>query len=200
MYLNFKLLNSRQLTPLDFSFLLAVKGNKTEDNSGTLEYYFKDVLEKFRETNLITFIKPKNKSQNDYNTVRLTSLGNEWVDDLTTPEVTEGDLQMFSYLTEIYLSHEDKDRVVGNSKKVKLYCAILRNHLQMTLHEFYYFLSYFLEEYPYTKKLENLFLDSNKNRYGSFINNISDSPIFQFWEREETNIRQIWAQKIKTES
>ena len=200
MYLNFKLLNSRQLTPLDFSFLLAVKGNKTEDNSGTLEYYFKDVLEKFRETNLITFIKPKNKSQNDYNTVRLTSLGNEWIDDLTTPEVTEGDLQMFSYLTEIYLSHEDKDRVVGNSKKVKLYCAILRNHLQMTLHEFYYFLSYFLEEYPYTKKLENLFLDSNKNRYGSFINNISDSPIFQFWEREETNIRQIWAQKIKTES
>ena len=200
MYLNFKLLNSRQLTPLDFSFLLAVKGNKTEDNSGTLEYYFKDVLEKFRETNLITFIKPKNKSQNDYNTVRLTTLGNEWIDDLTTPEVTEGDLQMFSYLTEIYLSHEDKDRVVGNSKKVKLYCAILRNHLQMTLHEFYYFLSYFLEEYPYTKKLENLFLDSNKNRYGSFINNISDSPIFQFWEREETNIRQIWAQKIKTES
>ena len=89
MYLNFKLLNSRQLTPLDFSFLLAVKGNKTEDNSGTLEYYFKDVLEKFRETNLITFKKPKNKSQKDYNTVRLTSLGNEWVDDLTTPEVTE---------------------------------------------------------------------------------------------------------------
>ena len=200
MYCNFKLLNSRQLTPLDFSFLLAVKGNKTEDNSGVIEYYFKDVLEKFRETNLITFIKAKNKSQNDYNTVRLTSLGNEWVDDLTTPEVTEGDLQMFSYLTEIYLSHEDKDRVVGNSKKVKLYCAILRNHLQMTLHEFYYFLSYFLEEYPYTKKLENLFLDSNKNRYGSFINNISDSPIFQFWEREESNIRQIWAQKIKTES
>ena len=200
MYLNFKLLNSRQLTPLDFSFLLAVKANKIEDNSGVIEHYFKDVLEKFRETNLITFIKPKNKSQNDYNTVRLTSLGNEWLDDLTTPEVTEGDLQMFSYLTEIYLSHEDKDRVVGNSKKVKLYCAILRNHLQMTLHEFYYFLSYFLEEYPYTKKLENLFLDSNKNRYGSFINNISDSPIFQFWEREESNIRQIWAQKIKTES
>ena len=38
MYINFKLLTSRNLTPLDFAFLLAVKGNKTEDNSGVIEY------------------------------------------------------------------------------------------------------------------------------------------------------------------
>jgi hypothetical protein len=180
-------------------FLLAAKTNKTEDNSGIIEYYFKDVLSKFKETNLITFVKAKNKSENEYNTVRLSSVGNDWVDDFTMPEVTEGDLQMFNYLKNIYLSHEDKERVVGNSKKIKIYCAVLRNHLDMTLHEFYFFIELYLSEAIFTKKLENLFLDSNKVRYGSFINNISESPLYQFWELKENEIRSYWSKKIKKE-
>ena len=197
MYLNYKLLISRQLTPLDFSFLLAVKANKIEDNSGVIEFYFKDVLEKFRETNLITFIKPKNKSQNDYNTVRLTTLGNEWIDDLTTPEVTEGDIKMRNYLCEMYLNNEDTDRVVGNKKLISVYISILRNHLGLSLHEFYYLCDYFLSIHTFTKKLENIFLDRNKNRYGNFKSNIEDSPLYQFWEQNEQEIRQYFTQKIK---
>ena len=197
MYLNFKLLNSRQLTPLDFSFLLAVKGNKTEDNSGVIEYYFKDVLDKFRETNLITFIKPKNKSQNYYNTVRLTTLGNEWIDDLTTPEVTEGDIKMRNYLCEMYLNNEDTERVIGNKKLISIYISILRQHLGLDLHEFYYLCDYFLSIHIYTKKLENIFLDKNKNRYGNFKSNIEDSSLYQFWEQHEQEIRQYFKQKIK---
>lgn len=198
MYLNFKLLNSRQLTPLDFSFLLAVKGNKTEDNSGVIEYYFKDVLEKFRETNLITFIKPKNKSQNDYNTVRLTSLGNEWIDDLTTPEVTEGDVKMRNYLCDMYLNNEDTERVIGNKKLISIYISVLRHHLGLDLHEFYYLCDYFLSIHIYTKKLENIFLDKNKNRYSNFKSNIEDSALYQFWEQHEKNIRKYIDSKLQS--
>ena len=196
MYLNFKLLNSRQLTPLDFSFLLAVKANKIEDNSGVIEYYFKDVLEKFRETNLITFIKAKNKSQNDYNTVRLTTVGNDWLDDLTTPEVTEGDVKMRNYLCEMYLNNEDADRVIGNKKLISIYISVLRHHLGLDLHEFYYLCDYFLSIHIYTRKLENIFMDRNKNRYGSFKSNLEDSPLYQFWERNELDIRKYIGGKL----
>jgi hypothetical protein len=198
MYLNYKLLTSRNLTPLDFAFLLAVKGNKTEDNSGAIEYHFKDVLEKFRDTSLVTFVKPKNKSQNDYNTVRLTSLGNEWIDDLTTPEVTDGDVKMRNYLCEIYLNNEDTDRVIGNKKLISIYISILRHHLGLSLHEFYYLCDYFLSVHTFTKKLENIFMDRNKNKYGNFKSNIEDSSLYQFWEQHEKEVRQYIESRLKT--
>ena len=198
MYVNFSLLTSRNLTPLDFAFLLAVKGNKTENNSGVIEYYFKDILEKFRDTNLITFVKPKNKSENDYNTVRLTTVGNDWLDDLTTPEVTEGDVKMRNYLCEMYLNNEDTDRVIGNKKLISIYISILRHHLGLSLHEFYYLCDYFLSIHIYTRKLENIFLDRNKNRYGNFKSNLEDSPLYQFWEQREKEVRQYIESRLKT--
>lgn len=197
MYVNYKLLNSRGLTPNEFMFLLAAKTNKTEDNSSIIEYYFKDVLSKFKDTNLITFVNPKNKSENEYNTVRLTSLGNEWIDDITTPEVTEGDIKMRNYLCDLYLNNEDTERVIGNKKLISIYISILRHHLGLSLHEFYYLCDYFLSIHIYTRKLENIFLDRNKNRYGSFKSHLEDSPLYQFWEQHEQEIRQYFKQKIK---
>ena len=207
MYINFSLLNSRQLTPNEFMFLLAVKTNKTEDNSAVIEYHFKEVLEKFKDTNLITFTKPKNKSENDYNTVRLSSVGLEWVDDITTPEVSEGDLKMRDYLCDIYLYDtntqtgekilKDKDRTIGNKKSVGLYISILRQHLGLTLYEFYYFCDYFLSIYIYTKRLEYIFFNKKENQYGKFKNCIEDSPLYQFWEQNEQEVRQYFKQKIK---
>jgi hypothetical protein len=197
MYINFKLLNGRGISPNEFMFLLVVKANKIEDNSGVIEYHFKDVLSKFKETNLITFVKPKNKSENKYNTVRLTSVGNDWIDDITTPDVTEGDVKMRNYLCEMYLNNEDTERVIGNKKLISIYISILRRHLGLDLHEFYYLCDYFLSVYTYTKKLENIFLDKNKNRYGSFKSNLEDSPLYQFWEQNENDVREYFKQKIK---
>ena len=178
-------------------FLLAAKTNKTEDNSAIIEYHFKDVLSKFKETNLITFVKAKNKSENEYNTVRLTSLGLDWVEDITTPSVEECHIKMRNYLCEMYLNNEDEERVIGNKKLIAIYISILQNHLGLTIHEFYYLCEYFLSEYKFTKKLENIFLDKNKNHYGNFKSNIESSPLFQFWEQKEQEIRQYFKLKIK---
>ncbi len=197
MYVNYKLLNSRGLTPNEFMFLLAAKTNKIEDNSSIIEYHFKDVLSKFKDTNLITFVKPKNKSENDFNTVRVTTLGNEWIDDITTPAVEESHLKMRNYLCEMYLNNEDTERVIGNKKLIAIYISILQCHLELTIHEFYYLCDYFLSIHIYTRKLENIFMDRNKIRYGDFKNHIEDSSLYQFWEQREQEIRQYFLEKIK---
>jgi hypothetical protein len=200
MYINFSLLRQLNLSVSFIPILFAANQNRTNDESETLSNEaFSDDLKHLYELGLLESVKQKKKSETLYNLIRLSTKGRKILEDITTPEISSGDIQMFEYLVQIYLSHEDKDRVVGNAKKVKMYCAILRNHLQMTLHEFYYFIELFLSDYPYTKKLENLFMDSNKVRYGTFINNVDDSPIFQYWQKEEENIRNYWAQKIKTE-
>ena len=187
MYVNFSLYN---LQPQDLYYIFAVKQIETEINIPN------DTLQRFKDLDLITTIKGKPNQEERLKT-RLSDKGKKFLDDLSTPEVTKGDCEMFEYLKNIYLSHEDKDRVIGNAKKVKMYCAILRNHLQITLHEFYYFIELYLSEAIFTKKLENLFMDSNKVRYGSFLNNVDESPLFQFWQKEEQQIRNYWNLKIK---
>ena len=199
MYINYEIMTAKLLSLHDLGVLTLIKQNRIADLSKEIEFEVQgsQILEKLSQMGYIESVKAKNKSQTQFHLLRTSKLGNDVLESIEIPEVTENDLKLFGYLSQIYLSHEDTDRVIGNAKKVKLYCVVLRNHLQMSLHEFYYFLEYFLAEYPFTKKLENLFLDPNKNRYGSFINNIDDSPIFQFWQREEQNIRQYWQQKIK---
>ena len=198
MYINFPLIRELGLPLNSVLILFAANQNRINDESATLEE-FKEVVRDLFDLELLENIKRKNKAESLYNLIRISAKGKKILEDITTPEVTQGDCEMFEYLKNIYLSHSDTDRVVGNAKKVKMYCAILRNHLQMTLHEFYYFLDYFLSEYPYTKKLEYLFMDSNKVRYGSFINNVDESPLFQFWQKEEQQIRNYWNLKIKND-
>ena len=198
MFINFQLIKELNLPLNSVLVLFSANQNRVNDESATLEE-FKDVVRDLFDLGLLERVKAKTKSQNLYSLVRISPKGKKTLENITTPEVTQGDLEMFDYLKNIYLAHEDKDRVVGNAKKVKMYCAILRNHLQMTLHEFYYFIELYLSEAVFTKKLENLFMDSNKVRYGTFLNNVDESPLFQFWQKEEQQIRNYWNLKIKND-
>lgn len=193
MYVNFKLADSLGLTPDDVSTLLLINQNKLEDVSTFIEN--RDLT---RVTSYIEYIKGK-KGQDMYQRIRLNREGKDLVENIHTPEITVGDIDMFNYLSDMYLSHPDKERVIGNKKKTKMYCAIMRNHLNLTLHEFYWLCQDFLNNFSYTKKLENIFLDSNKNRYGSLQNNISDSPLYQYYDNNKFKIERIWEKKIKKE-
>lgn len=183
MHINFKLLNSRGITPLGFMFLCAVKGNKTEDNSAIIEYQFKEELDEFRATNLIDFIKPKNKSQNDYNTVRLTSLGNEWLEDLTTSEIIEDDIQLFNWLEGVYKS---MGKEAGNKRKCKNFIAqfransgICRNHLAFLCQTFIND----EKEIEFSQKLEYLFF-KGANLFSTKFD-IYQSRLFQYYEKRK---------------
>lgn len=196
MYINYKLLFESGLSPADYHVLVAAKISQIEDMEAVLAMLVQEdsMLEKLLEKRYIRLIKGK-KGDSELARVRIDKKGSELLENLSIPEVTQGDLDMYDYLVGIYISHEDEDRIVGNKKKVKLYCAILRNHLSLSLHQFYWLCWMFLDEYKFTKKLENVFFDSNKNRYGKFINNIEDSPLYQWYDENKDKVEQFWKNK-----
>lgn len=191
MYINFNLYPSF-LQSQDLFFLCAVKQVNTEINIPD------DTLQRFSDNNLIMWIKGKPKEEQRLK-IRLSEVGKKLLENLETPDVTEGDIKMAEYLFQIYLSHEDTERVLGNKKAITKYVAVLRNYLDLSLYEFYYLCEFFLSEHVFTKKLENIFMDKNKIRYGDFKHNIDSSILFQFYEQRKQDIESYWTQKIKTD-
>lgn len=183
MYINFSLLNSRQLEPLDFMFLCAVKNNKTEDNSAVIEYYFKDVLSKFKDSNLITFVKAKNKSETVYNRVRLTSVGNDWVDALTTADIIEDDIQLFNWLEGIYKS---MGKEAGNKRKCRNFIAQFRANSGIYKNHLAFLCQSFIndeKEIEFSQKLEFLFF-KGANLFSTKFD-IYQSRLFQYYEKRK---------------
>ena len=180
MYINISILESKGLTLEEFAWLQLFKQNKLFDCTEYLSNVTQKTLNKFIDLELINNTK-KGK-------MYTSTKGTEWLDDINTVGVTEGDIKMRDYLCEMYLSHTDKDRKIGNKKKVGEYCATLRNYLNFDLHQFYYLSEYYLENFEYTKVLEYIFFNPNKFRYAKFKNHIEDSSIYQYYEENKEEI------------
>lgn len=196
MYINFEILFKRDLIPQDLLFLQAVKQQKTEDTSEYIAMLLDDErYEVLKEMDLVYQIKGT-KKMNDIERMRVTPKGNKFLEEVRIAGVTEGDIQMYDYLCEMYLSHHDDERHIGNKKKTKIYCSVFRKSLNLTLKEMYWLCYMFLEEYSHTKRLEYIFFNSNNNRYGKFENNIEDSPLFQYYDENENRVKSFWKRKI----
>lgn len=198
MYINVEYLRQKDLNLSDVLTLQVIKQLKIEPEreEDLAMVLTDDFMEKAFERGYITTIKGK-KKDSELSRLRLTSTGNKLLENIETPKVTEGDLKMYEHLCNFYLSHEDEERVLGNQKKTKMYCAIFRNRLSLSLHEMYWLCWLFVQRYEYTKKLENIFFDSNKIRYGKFENHFEDAPLYQFYEENKQEIKRLWEQKIK---
>ena len=196
MYINFHLLQQLKITPQQILLLQAIKQQSSEDLKDVIPLLIQEdhLLENLSKNDYIKLIKGK-KEQSEIERLRITSKGTKLLEDVNTPEVTQGDIQLFDYAVEMYLSHEDEERHVGNKKKTKIYCAIFRNHLSLSLHRMYWLVWLFLQENPFTKRLEYIFLNSNKNRYGKLQNNIEDSPLYQYYDQNRQKIEQFWKKK-----
>lgn len=194
-YINIELLNSRSLSLLDIQIIQLAKQARIENVSDVLSQYL-PIVEDLVDKGYLELIKGK-KGENDFQRIRSTKLGNEVLDLISTPIVQDEHLKMRDYLIQIYLNHEDTERVVGNKKLIATYIGVLQNHLCITIYEFYYLCEYFLLEFKFTKKLENIFLDKSKNRYLKFKDCIEDSPLYQFYDTKKEEVERYWAQKIK---
>jgi len=194
-YINVNLLKSRNLSLLDLQVLQLAKQMRIEDVSDVLREYSKKV-ESLVYLEYLESIKGK-KSDGEFQKIRITKLGAETLDLISTPLILEEHVKMRDYLIEMYTSHEDKERVIGNKKLIGQYISILQNYLSLDIYRFYYLCEFFLQEHIYTRKLENIFMDRNKIRFGDFKNNIEDSPLFQFYEQRKQDIEMYWIQKIK---
>ena len=199
-YINFKLAEEKGLLQ-DLVLLQAIKQQRTEENSKYIAMFVDDHrLEALETFGLVESIKGT-KNMYPFQKLRLSTKGRKVMEEIETPELTENDIIMYEYLRDMYLEDPETKakRSLGNVKKSKIYCAVLRNRLSLTLHEFYWLCVLFLEEYKYTYVLEYIFFNSNKNRYGKFKDNIEDSPLYQFLEENEDRVKKFWKKKIKKE-
>lgn len=198
MYLNVDYIHEKGLSLQEVVVLYLIKQNKLENQENNIATYLDDeMLLKFDDLGYLDRVKKKRKSDSDFKILRTTKKANDFLDNCEVPEVTKGDLEMFEYLSKMYLDHEDTDRVIGNKKLVKKYIAIFRNHIGLSLHKMYWLCWLFLEEHKYTKKLENIFFDRNKNRFLGFKNNIEESTLYQYYDENKEDIERFWAKKIK---
>lgn len=192
MYINFPLFEKSGLQPEDIYFLAGIKQTEKE----VIDKLTGDIFSRLEALKLLTSIKGK-KGDNPMYNVRLSALGKKLLEDIETPEVSEQHLKMRDYLIDMYLSHEDKERVIGNKKLIGIYISVLQNSLDLDIYRFYYLCEFFLSEHIFTKKLENIFMDRNKIRYGEFKNHIEDSALYNFYEQRKSDVEYYWTQKIK---
>lgn len=197
MYINTKLILEKGYIEDDLKVLQLIHQNRVNDESDAIVRNITDrQMELFYENGLMDDIKGT-KKQNEFQKMRLSTKGHKLLEDFQTPEITQGDIEMYDYLCNMYLSHEDDERIIGNKKKTKIYCAIFRNRMALTLKEMYWLCWIFLKEYPFTKKLENIFFDSNKRRYGKFENHFEDSPLYQYLDENRKKVENLWKNKIE---
>lgn len=193
MYINLKYLEECGLRLIDVSLLTVIKQNKLED----LWLFIQDnISEKdinfYEQKGLIHFIKT---GATIYHKIRITPKGTKFLDAVTTPDITLGDEKMANYLMEMYLS-VDENRVVGNKKNVVKHTAQFRQYCGLTLHQMYWLCDLFIQETKYTLKLENIFFEANKHRYGRFLDHIDDSKLYQFYNEKKEMVENYWEQKI----
>ena len=170
-----------------------------EDLSKEIELEVKDshIIETLLRNGYIEFIKGS-KDQTEYQKIRTTKLGTETIDLISTPIIQDADIQMYNYLSTMYLE-EDSTRILGNRKAGLRYCAEFRQIMGFTPHEMYYLCQMFVANTTFTKVLEYIFFEKKQFPYGKFKDNLDSSKIYQFWCDNEYEIREYWTKQIKTE-
>lgn len=194
-YINVNLLKSRNLNLLDLQILQLAKQMRIEDVSDILSEYSENV-NTLLNLGYLESIKGK-KGDNKFQKIRTTKLGTETLDLISTPLITDVDIQMYNYLCNMYLE-EDATRTLGNRKAGLRYCAEYRQIMGFTPHEMYYLCEMFVNNVTFTKVLEFIFFSKKENPYGKFKDNLESSKIHQFWCDNEYEIREYWTKKIKT--
>lgn len=196
MYINLEILKSRNLSLEELSVLQLTKQARIEDVSDILSDY-SAVVNTLIQKGFSEEIKGK-KEQNRFQKIRASKLGIEVLDLISTPCVTDGDIQMYQYMCELYIN-EDATRTLGNRKAGLRYCAEFRQIMGFSLHEMYYLCEMFVNNTTFTRVLEYVFFEKKNNPYSKFKDVIESSKLYQFWSDNEFEIRDYWAQKIKTD-
>lgn len=195
-YINYEIAKSRNLSLLDLQILQLAKQMRIEDVSDVLSEYSENV-NTLLDLGYLESIKGR-KGDSEFQKIRATKLGTETLDLISTPLITDGDINMYNYLVSMYLE-EDATRTLGNRKAGLRYCAEFRQIMGFTLHEMYYLCELFVANMQFTKVLEFIFFSKKENPYGKFKDNIESSKIYNFWMDNEYEIREYWSQKIKTD-
>lgn len=156
-YTNFEILEKSDLEAEDLILLTACRQNRTEGLGSIIGKRFgKSKLWVLEQKGFIEYIKGK-KGQSDFDKVRITSKGQDFLDDVETPGVTNDDLKLYEWLE---LEYKSSGRIIGNRKKTKLYISLFRVHSQIDRNRLAFLCDTFLrddDKMKYSQKLEYMF-------------------------------------------
>jgi len=181
---------SRKMSVDNFLLLQACRQNKTESLGLFIEETWGKVgLAELESMGLVEYIKGK-KNQSMFSKVRTTKKGNEILDDIETPEITEDDLKFFDWLEE---SYKGSGRVIGNRKKTKMYIALFRAHSNIDKNRLAVLINSFLNnesEMGYSKKLEYLFFKPSSVFQTKF--DIEQSRLYQYYLKHQEQFDKVF--------
>jgi hypothetical protein len=180
MYINFEIAKKRGLSPTDVVNLQLISQNKTEK----LEEIITDniplsVLNWYQELEYVTLVKAKNKSDSIQNRIRLSSKGNDLLEDLQVPQINDDDLQLYNWLEKTY---QKEGKELGNRKKTKLYIALFRVNSGIDRNKLALLCKTFMNDssqFEWSKKLEFLFFKPGNVFSVKF--DLEQSKLYQYY-------------------
>jgi hypothetical protein len=158
MYINFELAEKKGLSPTDVANLQLISQNKTENLEGVITNNIPlSILNLYQESGYVTLVKAKNKRDSIQNRIRLSTKGNDLLEDLQVPEVNEDDLQLYDWLESIY---KKEQKEIGNRKKTKIWISLFRSNSGISRNKLAVLCKTFLNDesqFLYSQRLEYLF-------------------------------------------
>lgn len=178
MIYNLSLAEKRKLHPIDIFILGLIKQNRGKHEAIELENY-EDRIKELDKLDLLFFVKTGNSIQER---VRLSKKGNQWLDDLTTPDIEEQDITLFEWLKNIYL---EAGKELGNQKKTKQHIAFFRIESGIEKNELAKLCQNFIKDdsFEYSQKLEYLFFKPSNVYERKF--KIHSSRLYQYYLKQQ---------------
>lgn len=188
MYINLEILESKCLSLLDIGLLQVIRQNKSEDCSDYLRRCSlsggQEYFDRFVTADLVEFTKPKKKSDDQFVCIRLSKKGIAWLEEIETPEITEDDLKIYTWLEGIYMN---SGKEIGNKKKTKMFIAKFRVNSSISKNSLAFLCKTFIEDpdqFEYSKRLEYLFFKPANLFSVKF--DIEGSRLYQYYLKHKT--------------
>lgn len=188
MYINLEILESKCLSLLDIGLLQVIRQNKSEDCSDYLRRCSlsggQEYFDRFVTADLVEFTKPKKKSDDQFVCIRLSKKGIAWLEEIETPEITEDDLKIYTWLEGIYMN---SGKEIGNKKKTKMFIAQFRVNSSISKNSLAFLCKTFIEDpnqFEYSKRLEYLFFKPANLFSVKF--DIEGSRLYQYYLKHKT--------------
>jgi len=177
-YINFEFGYAKNLTNIHLIAIQAIHQNSNGDCEFVLNTIPNQILIDLNDMELLTKVKPKNKTQKSRALLRLSKKGKDLYTSLTTYKSNEGDLLIYKFLSEVYI-HLDKKQASKN-KMLKLISAF-RLESGMSSEEMYKLCKAFVNDednMKFNHSLEYVFFKP-ENAYAKF--NLGDSRLWNYY-------------------
>ena len=184
-YINYEIMCAKNLDLFELGLLQLIKQNKTEHLAEVLECYLQDdheVFKRFEAAGLIEYVKGK-PGDSEFQRMRATKKAVEILEDIETAGIIEEDLQLYSWLENVY---KNLGKEVGNKKKCKNFIAQFRAQSGIVRNSLAFLCQTFIsdeEQISFSQKLEFLFFRGANLFAVKF--DLYQSRLYQYYEKNK---------------